>query len=210
MANVNFTVVNIGCLSTNKFWGETERIHNVSATSTLLEVDGVRLLVDPSPQPEELEDSLFNTTGLKPAAVDMVYLTHFHGDHRFGIDLFTGKPLLIAEPAFADWSEQNPEEADVRRMFEPSTGQLPKSLTEVAAPGHTYSHHALLCDTQWGKLMVTGDSVMTREFFDAEEGFHNSVDFDAATKSIRMIKQTADFIIPGHGNLIFNGVTRRT
>jgi len=44
--------------------------------------------------------------------------------------------------------------------------------------------------------------VMTQDFFDAEEGYHNCVDFELATRTIRTIKESADWVIPGHGNLI--------
>jgi glyoxylase-like metal-dependent hydrolase (beta-lactamase superfamily II) len=65
-------------------------------------------------------------------------------------------------------------------------------------------HCSLLVKTKWGRLIVTGDAAMTDDFFQAEEGFHNSVDFEQATKTIREIKNTADLIIPGHGNFILN------
>jgi glyoxylase-like metal-dependent hydrolase (beta-lactamase superfamily II) len=45
---------------------------------------------------------------------------------------------------------------------------------------------------------------MTPEFFAAEEGYHNSVDFEQATETIRQIKRAAKLIIPGHGNVILN------
>ena len=88
---VRFTIVNIGTLSMNKFWGETERLRSPSATCTLLQAGGKRLLVDPSPDSEPLARLLFERTGLRPEAVDAVFCTHWHGDHRFGLALFEGK-----------------------------------------------------------------------------------------------------------------------
>ena len=49
---------------------------------------------------------------------------------------------------------------------------------------------------------MAGDAVMTEDFFEAEEGFHNSVDFP--TKTIQKIKNVADLVIPGHSNFILN------
>ncbi len=45
---------------------------------------------------------------------------------------------------------------------------------------------------------------MTREHFHAEEGYHNSVDFDLAAETIRRIKRDAALVIPGHDNLVLN------
>ena len=41
---VKFTILNIGTLSMNKFWGETERLRSPTATCTLLEAGDRRLL----------------------------------------------------------------------------------------------------------------------------------------------------------------------
>ncbi|MBC7315453.1 MAG: hypothetical protein H5T70_03430, partial [Chloroflexi bacterium] len=61
-----FTIVHIGYVGANKFWGETKRVRQAAATCTLVQIGGVRLLVDPSPHPEILERLLLQTTGLKP------------------------------------------------------------------------------------------------------------------------------------------------
>ncbi len=52
------------------------------------------------------------------------------------------------------------------------------------------------------RALIAGDAVMTRDFFTAEVGYFNSVDFDMATETIRKIKAEFDFVIPGHDSLI--------
>lgn len=204
MKTVRFTIVNIGALSMNKFWGETVRLHQTSATCTLLDVDGTRLLVDPSPYPDELERKLFDTTGLRPDAIDQVFVTHFHGDHRFGLDLFPDAEWLMAQAGLDEWRERNPSEAAQIDRFLPAEGRLAEGVRLYHAPGHTQGLHGLSVETRWGTLIVAGDAVMTPEFFEAEEGFHNSVDFVQATATIQAIKQDAALVIPGHGNIILN------
>jgi glyoxylase-like metal-dependent hydrolase (beta-lactamase superfamily II) len=198
-----FTVVNVGTLSMNKFWGEEERQRSATATCVLLETGGRRLLVDPSPSPELLEPILFARTGLRPRDIDLVFVTHFHGDHRFGLELFARASWLMATPGLAEWREHSPQDAEMLARFLPAEGRLPKAISLLASPGHTYGHHALVVDdTRWGRLIVAGDAVMTQDFYDAEEGYHNCVDFEQATETIRAIKRRADLVIPGHGNLI--------
>jgi len=204
MVPARFTIVNIGCLSMNKFWGETERVRQASATCTLLQSGDRRLLVDPSPHPDELAISLFNTTGLRPEAIDRIYVTHHHGDHRYGLGLFAHAKWLMAVDALAEWRERVPEDAPTISRFVPADGQLPDGITLYHAPGHTHQLHALTVDSAWGKLIVAGDAVMTPEFFAAEQGYHNSVDFGMASETIRRIKADADLIVPGHGNVILN------
>jgi len=204
MAEARFTIVNIGTLSTNKFWGETERIHPVSATCTLLVVDGLRIIVDPSPYPEPLAQKLFDTTGLRPDAIDMVYVTHVHGDHRFGIDLFAGKPWLTPRAELDGWKAQVPNERHIAERFLPAEQHVPSGVALMPSPGHTLGLGCLVADTSWGRLVIAGDAVMTLEYFDAEEGFPNSKEFRLATESIRNIKRAADIVVPGHGNYILN------
>ena len=204
MGNVEFTIINIGTLSMNKYWHETERVRTPSATCTLLETSGKRLMVDPSPEPALLEQLLFERAGLKKSEVDQIYLTHYHKDHRFGLDLFAGKPWLIASAGFGEWAQRFPEDKELMRRFSPAEENLPEGVSLYPSPGHTYGHHSLIADTAWGKLIVAGDAVMTRDFYEAEDGFHNSVDFGQVKETIRKIHAEADLVIPGHGNVILD------
>ncbi len=203
MGNAKVTIINIGTLSMNKFWNETERVRSPSATCTLLEVGGRRLIVDPSPDADLLEPMLFARTGLRPGNIHEVFLTHFHGDHRFGLDLFAGRPWLMSAAGLADWKERSPNDAGLIGHFLPAEKYLPEGISLFPSPGHTVGHCSLSVKTEAGSLIVTGDAVMTRDFLEAEEGFHNSVDFGQATETIRKIKQAADLIIPGHDNFCF-------
>ena len=201
---VHFTIVNIGTLSMNKYWGETERLRAPTATCTLLLAGDVRLLVDPSPGPELLEPQMFACAGLRPADVDAVFVTHWHGDHHFGLLLFEDKPWLMAAEGLAEWKQQRPADAELFERFEPAEGRLPEGIGLFFSPGHTHGHCSLLVDTRWGPLVVSGDAVMTPEYFEAEEGYRNSLDFDRAAETIRAIKRAAKLVIPGHGNVILN------
>jgi glyoxylase-like metal-dependent hydrolase (beta-lactamase superfamily II) len=202
--SVQFTIVNIGTLSMNKFWGETERLRSTSATCTLLQSGETRLLVDPSPEPAALEPMLFARTGLHPSDIDAVFLTHWHGDHRYGLALFGGASWWMAADGLAEWQRRQPDEAAVWERFQPAEEMLPSGIQLYPSPGHAVGHCSLRVETQWGPLIVAGDAVMTPEFFAAEEGYHNSVDFEQAAETIREIKRVGRLVIPGHGNLVLN------
>ncbi|MBT7161130.1 MAG: MBL fold metallo-hydrolase, partial [Victivallales bacterium] len=121
-------IIHIGTLSMNRFWGETERVREPSATCTLIVAGGQRLLVDPSPHPDALERALADRTGLRPADIDLVYLTHFHGDHRFGLSLFEDRPLLMAEAGIAEWIGRSPGDAELAGRFCPAEDRLPAGV----------------------------------------------------------------------------------
>ncbi|TFG71943.1 MAG: MBL fold metallo-hydrolase [Anaerolineales bacterium] len=201
---VEFTIVNIGTLSMNKYWGETERLRTTTATCTLLRTQGINVLVDPSPYPPDLEKLLFANTGLKPEDIDIVFATHFHGDHLFGVELFPEAEWLMAQVGLDEWSKVNPDEKDLLHKFIPGEDKLPEGISLLPAPGHTFGLHALSVETRWGLLIVAGDAVMTPEFFREGEGYHNSVDFKLAAETIHDIKSQAALVIPGHGNIIIN------
>ena len=200
-----YRIINIGTCSQNKFWGETTRVRrDISATCTRREVGGKRLLVDPSPHPEALATMLFNRAGLRPDAIDLVFLTHFHGDHRFGLSLFEEATWLMTGDGLAEWREHNPVDLPVIERFRMAEEYLPEGVEPLAAPGHTPALYALKVETPHGILAIAGDAVMNREYFEAEEGYHNSVDFGQAATTIRKIKALASLVIPGHDNIILN------
>ena len=86
----DFHILTIGHFSRNLFWGEDQSVAHRDAlcTATLIKGEHKIILVDPSQNPEQMTQTLYNRTGLRPDAVDIVYLTHAHGDHYVGIECF--------------------------------------------------------------------------------------------------------------------------
>lgn len=200
MTQAVFTIVNIGYVGANKFWGETERVRQAAATCALLRLGDLNLLVDPSPHPDALERLLRQTTGLGPEAIDLIFVTHHHADHRYGLPLFSGRPMLMASAEIETWRERNPEDEEAIAQVEAAEGRLPSGVTLVPTPGHTVTHHSLALDTAWGRTLIAGDSVMTWDHFTHEEGHTNSMDFATASETIRRMKREYDLVVPGHGN----------
>ena len=90
--------------------------------------------------------------------------------------------------------------ARLSKPVEGAEGRLLDAFDIVATPGHTASHHALRFDCEGRSIATAGDAVATHDFFRDRRGFYNSVDFEAAARSMDKLASLADIIVPGHDN----------
>jgi glyoxylase-like metal-dependent hydrolase (beta-lactamase superfamily II) len=197
----------------NKFWGETERKRGPLCTSVLIRTEEGLMIVDPSVPAREMPGLLNDRAGVTPEDVRHVFLTHFHGDHRFGLEAFPHATWRMSEPEVACWRERGgPEERKLLDRIEPfPTGETPGSVGEgplpgfrtIFAPGHTPGLTSLGFRWREKRVVIAGDAAMSEDFFRAREGYPNSTDFSQATQSIDALAREADLIVPGHGNVFF-------
>jgi glyoxylase-like metal-dependent hydrolase (beta-lactamase superfamily II) len=210
-------IVTIGNISRNRYWGESDDkpVRHAICTCTVIQAEGARLIVDPSleptardaaaasappDQPDRMAAELNRRTGLKPADIHAVFITHDHGDHHAGLLTFP----------HADWFAAPDVAAAIN-----ATGRYAKGV-QVAAesllgfadviptPGHTPGHHSLRFDCEGLSVVVAGDAVMTRDFWRDRRGYFNSVDFAQASRTIEYLATLADAVVPGHDNWFLN------
>ncbi len=198
---LSWSLLTIGRLSMNKFWGEDERMRKPLCTSTLVRTPQGLLIVDPPLVPPEIPRLLGNQAGVSVDDVRHVFLTHFHGDHRFGLEAFPDVNWWMAEPEIEYWRERAGDDSRLLDSIRPAGRQFLPGIETLASPGHTPGTTALTFAWRGKTVAIAGDAAMTEEFFWAKEGFHNSVDFDQARESIETLSRTADLIVPGHGNV---------
>ena len=202
-------VLTIGHLSRNKFWGEDEKqsYRMPLCTCTLLQGNGLNILIDPSLSGEEMAEALFNNSGLRPEDIQYTYSTHFHYDHQVDLKTFPNAiccmPRVDLEELRANfamisgiWTALTREQAD---RLVPAEDHLAPGLTMVPLPGHTEGLHGYLFDAPEGRVICTGDSVMTQEFYRAGECYFFGWNMERAVASIRSLRGKADIIVPGHG-----------
>ncbi|MDR7480782.1 MAG: MBL fold metallo-hydrolase [Armatimonadota bacterium] len=114
--------------------------------------------------------------GLTPADVDLVVCTHSHHDHMGSLFVFRGKPLVLGAGE-ADYARMvyGAEETDARlRAMGPITEvplheevELAPGVRAVSTPGHTPGHISVLVEAGAERIVVAGDTVMTRrEYLD--------------------------------------------
>ncbi len=210
---ITWAVLTIGHLSRNRFWGEDDSRgrRGPLCTSVLIRTGEAVILVDPSLPPAEMPGLLDRRAGLTPDAVTHVFLTHFHGDHRFGLEAFPDARWLMPDAEITLVRENSAAGSAERNLLERITpvaaegGIVVPGVSTVHLPGHTPGLAGLtFTDADGFRVVVAADAAMTRDFFDARAGYFNSHDFDAVAESIDRLRREADIIAPGHDNFFFN------
>jgi len=196
---IGFCQLNIGQLSRNRFWGEDESAPRRAAlcVSSLLWHGDALLLTDPCMPYEQMDELLFNRAGRRAADVTSLFFTHPHGDHTVDAARYESANLYIAPGAESDWAD-----SPLKERLRPFPDGLLPGVRPVPLPGHTAGSAGLAFPWLNKRVLIAGDAVMTRDFFAAEAGYFNSVDFAAVADTIRGIKAAFDFVVPGHDMLI--------
>jgi glyoxylase-like metal-dependent hydrolase (beta-lactamase superfamily II) len=192
-------VITIGNLSRNRYWGESDDKPNrpTMCTSTLLRGRDFRLLVDPPIEDAARMAAEFNRrTGRKLDWVTHVFITHQHADHYFGLKHFP-EAIWMAAPGVAAAINRT---AEFARGVEGVMGRIFEEIEVLPTPGHTMEHHSLLFACEGRRVVVAGDAVMTRDFWNGRSGFFNSAHMGMAVETIERIAELADFVVPGHDN----------
>ena len=108
--------------------------------------------------------------GIEPEEIDLVMLTHFHGDHIGGLvdadsAVFPRAQVYAPEEEYAAWSAMEGEGAEMAMQALAAyegrlhrflyTDELPLGVKALAAPGHTPGHTVY----QIGRIFVAGDLI---------------------------------------------------
>ncbi len=205
MDSIRWDVLTIGHLSRNKFWGEfdAQSYRTPRCTATLIRTPDHNIIVDPGSDPDEMVRMLDERSGLKPQDISIVFLTHFHGDHRMGVAAFPRAVVYMAQEEITDWQNRGMSkgsEADLLARIAPAPKAIVPGIERFATPGHTLGHNSLTFVSDGKQVVVSGDAVMTRDFFMARDYYFNTVDAEAAVRSIDAIRAKAAIVVPGHDN----------
>jgi glyoxylase-like metal-dependent hydrolase (beta-lactamase superfamily II) len=192
-------VITIGNLSRNRYWGEADAkgVRAAICTTTLITGENFRLLVDPSlADAEQMSKELDRRTGLKPADVAAVFVTHEHGDHWAGLAHFPDAKWF-AGPIVADVLNQS---GKFKKPIERAPAKFFDAVDVMPTPGHTAGHTSLRFDCDGKSIIAAGDAVATHDFFRDRRGYFNAVDFALSATTMNRVAEAADIIIPGHDN----------
>jgi glyoxylase-like metal-dependent hydrolase (beta-lactamase superfamily II) len=198
-AVTHWDVVTIGNLSRNRYWGESEEkaLHSVICTTTVITIGGFHVIVDPSLKEEKaMADELKRRTGLTPDHIDVVFVTHEHGDHHIGMPNFPKakwlSSALVAETI--NKTENYPKEV------EPAGDKIYDVIDVIPTPGHTPGTAGLRFDYRGLSVFVVGDAVATKDFWDEGRMYFKALDMAESQRSMKKIASLADIVVPGHDN----------
>lgn len=202
-------VLTIGHLSRNRYWGESDdrAYREPRCTCTLIRSGRFTVVVDPGLPCEEMARVLDQRAGLAPGSIDMVFLTHFHGDHRVGLETFPDADWRMAPSEFEHQRNQiavDSPDREILELLQPAGSELIPGIRVVETPGHSAGHASLMFDSEGKRIAVAGDAAMTRDFFQHRDYYFNTVDPGAAVASIQIIAAAADIVVPGHDNYFLN------
>ncbi len=159
-------------------------------------------------------EAALKSLGLSPADIDIVYLTHFHGDHIAGLAdadgnlAFPGASYITTRAEWDEWTArwsasdapQDQHSLDLftslqdRFSFASPGDEIAPGLSVVDLKGHTLGHSGLLIESGGDRLLHVVD-LLHQPFQFANTGWHFSFDSDpelAVDTRRRVLQHCAD------------------
>lgn len=195
----HWDVITIGNLSRNRYWGESEEksLHAVICTTTLISGKDFHVIVDPSLESEEaMAAELKRRSGLTPADINVVFMTHEHGDHHAGLKNFP-KAQWLASDLVADALNRT---GSYSKKIEAAGKTIFDLIDVVSTPGHTPGTAGLRFDYRGISVFVAGDAVATKDFWDEGRMYFKALDVEESLRSYKKIASLSDIVVPGHDN----------
>ncbi|WP_432800319.1 MBL fold metallo-hydrolase [Poriferisphaera sp. WC338] len=218
---MDYRIISIGALSSHELWDKQGPTRTAHATTTLIETDHKKILVDPALPPKIIAARLAERSGLSPDDITDVFLTNFRPAHRMGITAFPDANWFISEqeresvgPLLIEQfqQQQNDEEAQeilrheigILKKCQNAPDKLDQQVDLFPLPGYTPGTAGLLLLETNKTILVAGDAVPTSEHLQMGRVLKGAYDIELAQGSFIEATEIADLIIPGHDNIVPN------
>lgn len=193
--------------------GQTDEFVPIPFTITVVEMGGKTIMFDSGtgggqtggPKTGLLAKQNLAKAGIDAAKISSIVVTHFHGDHIFGLmakdtneQTFPNAEIVVPEAEFKFWSAPDliPKLPEARQPLAKriqatiSTWKNVKQIadgkeavsgvTSINTNGHTPGHTAYLIGSGANQLIISGDLSNNQALFVKNPGWHAAFDQDAA------------------------------
>lgn len=221
---MNFRIISIGALAVHELWQRQGPARTAHATTTLIESDGRRILVDPGLPPQVVAARLAERSGLGPDDISDVFLTCFRPEHRWGLTAFPDANWYVAEAEreavgtalVHQYQEAEDEELQATLQREiallkrckAAPDRLAKSVDLFPLPGYTAGTCGLLLSFAQSTTLVAGPAVATLEHLEQGKVQRQTMDIEQSQESLLEAIEIADHIVPGFDNIVVNPARR--
>ncbi|MGJ8636920.1 MAG: MBL fold metallo-hydrolase [Phycisphaerales bacterium] len=93
---MDIRILSIGTLSAHPLWNERSPVRTGHTTTTLIQTDDAKIIVDPGLPAQAIQARLSERAGLTPQDITHVFLTSFNPEARRAIELFDKAHWLIS------------------------------------------------------------------------------------------------------------------
>ncbi len=217
MPQVRVDVISIGTLSRNLLWKETEPVRTPHATCSLIRTDKRNILIDPGLPASALGARLYERTGLKPDAIDTIFLTNARPAHRAGAGAFRKAKVMLHEieqqftlehlrrllDESEDAEDRDPIAAEITivEAFEAAEDEIAPQVDLFPLFGYTAGTCGLLVSGTIQTILIAGDAVATQDHLLAGQVLPGCFNLEQAKESLREVYEIADIVVPGHDNI---------
>lgn len=158
-----------------------------AATITLIIENGKNIVVDPGAvKDRSIIVNALKKENLMPEDINLVCITHSHMDHYMNIGMF---PNAKAFDYWGLWHEDKLD--DFKEEFS-------NDIRAIKTSGHNYDGITLLVKTKKGTIAICGDVFWKKNY---PENDPYATDLKKLQKSREIVLKSADYIIPGHGDM---------
>jgi glyoxylase-like metal-dependent hydrolase (beta-lactamase superfamily II) len=137
-------------------------------TPSVVNTGSELILFDTGLDPEGITAAL-TAAGYSPEQVDVIVLTHMHGDHIGGLGaggaIFPNARIVAGRAEWDHWSAQGNEGFDNnvrpladRTEFLEDGGSVASGITAMAAFGHTPGHMTFMLESEGEQLLLAADT----------------------------------------------------
>jgi len=219
---MDYRVISIGTLSEHPLWDAPQARRTAHATTTLIRSGDQVILVDPALPSEILDARCRERAGIGFDKVTDVFLTNYRPAHRRALSALThakwwihtqeretiGRHLVSELEAVGADDEQAEKmlKTDIAMLQQchEAPDQLAPQVDLFPIPGFTPGTCGLLLAPPSTTILIAGDAAATSEHFERGQVLNGAYDVKQARESLAEIIEIADWLIPGHDNLMPN------